>query len=135
MSGSVFNAGNGNINISGAVGDNNTVIRRQSPPAAAAPRPAAPAPEREPEVPTAPYYRVHARPIFRRYLHTSWRDLADAVGIPAHERPDGSPGEIADFIWGWIEAREQLPALSSHLVRIQREDLARRLDEHRTGRP
>jgi nucleoside phosphorylase len=61
---------------------------------------------------------------FVRRLADSWRDLADHVGIPAHETRRFSRGDEAREIWEWLDNRRRLSELPDALDAIGRPDLA-----------
>ena len=68
--------------------------------------------------------------VFCRRLGKSWRDLADAVNIPGHERSAFPQGQEAREIWEWLECRDRLATLPERLQFIDRNDLATALFTH-----
>ncbi|MFG1608301.1 hypothetical protein [Actinoplanes sp. NPDC049265] len=59
-----------------------------------------------------------------RRLTYDWQDLADIVGVPAHEARRFRPGDEPRGLWDWLADRDRLGDLPGALHRIGRGDLA-----------
>ncbi|NET60851.1 MAG: 5'-methylthioadenosine/S-adenosylhomocysteine nucleosidase [Symploca sp. SIO2E6] len=64
-----------------------------------------------------------------RRLNKDWKDLADYFDIPEYKRARFSQGYECQAIWEWLQERNQLYRLRDALEFIDREDLARWLEE------
>ncbi|MEM7538036.1 MAG: hypothetical protein AAF639_38050 [Chloroflexota bacterium] len=64
-----------------------------------------------------------------RRLGADWRDLADYFDIPPYQQARFQQGYECQGIWVWLEERQRLYALNDALRFIEREDLARLLEE------
>ncbi|MEV8511785.1 hypothetical protein [Dactylosporangium sp. NPDC051484] len=60
---------------------------------------------------------------FCRRLGDSWAELADELGVPAHQQARFQRGGEARAVWEWAEVRERLSELPDLLRIIDREDL------------
>ncbi len=58
-----------------------------------------------------------------RRLHDSWRDLADALRIPAYEQERFATGHEARQILAWLDARDRMADLPAALRQAGRADL------------
>ena len=61
-------------------------------------------------------------------LGAEWRDLADLLEIPSHQRTRFARGREPQAIWEWLEARQRLGELRGALRLIDRSDLVALLD-------
>ncbi|MEU8614153.1 hypothetical protein AB0C29_39820, partial [Actinoplanes sp. NPDC048791] len=68
---------------------------------------------------------------FCRRLGDSWRDVADLIGVPSHERRSFKAGDEPRELWEWAESRRRLPDLRDALPEAGRADLVEliRLDD------
>jgi hypothetical protein len=60
---------------------------------------------------------------------SSWKRLANALGIPDADRAGWPPGDEPDRIWHWLKERGALSSLVPALIVIGRSDLAKLLQE------
>lgn len=70
---------------------------------------------------------------FCRRLATSWRELADSLGIPPYECARFAHGYEPREIWEWLEVRGALTTLREALAKIGRSDLVALFDLNCTG--
>jgi hypothetical protein len=61
-------------------------------------------------------------------MGASWRDLADVLGVPRHERDRFAAGYEAQELWEWLAARGRIGDLRGGLRLIGRDDLLPYLD-------
>lgn len=62
-----------------------------------------------------------------RRLTSDWKDLADFLSIPSHDRERFDHGRGPAGVWDWLEARGRLLDLPGALREIGRDDLAEEL--------
>jgi len=70
---------------------------------------------------------------FCRRLGSSWRELADVLGIPSHDAGSFEPGDEPRAVWRWLQDRDRLEELPRALTAIDRPDLGTLLREGWAG--
>jgi TIR domain len=78
--------------------------------------------------PGNPAYPGMTKLLVCRALSGGWRDVADVLDIPSHERARFSHGYEAQDMWDWLSDRQRLGELRGALRVLGRDDLVRTLD-------